>query len=211
MPSKAKKTKKEGDPSGGDGGGDGSDADSGSESPTAAAPAPLVPFSLGDLHAAMTATAPSFPAYALRATAAAPSKGRASYVRRFCRVLRTSTMPLSGPLRRSWAIARLLGAIAVDHAWVDRMEVALDGDDGDALVTAVHLATVAMTAADPGAHARFDRYAQALPVASIKDGDCTRTALVARLREHLDACLDTGARPRCSRAISHFEDACAHQ
>ena len=113
MPSKAKKTKKEGDPSGGDGGGDGSDADSGSESPTAAAPAPLAPFSLGDLHAAMTATAPSFPAYVLRATAAAPSKGRASYVRRFCRVLRTSTMPLSGPLRRSWAIARLLEAIAV--------------------------------------------------------------------------------------------------
>ena len=68
MPSKAKKTKKEGDPGGGDGGGDGSDADSGSESPTAAAPAPLVPFSLGDLHAAMTATAPSFPAYALRVT-----------------------------------------------------------------------------------------------------------------------------------------------
>ena len=80
-----RKTKKEGGLSGGDGGGDGSDADSGSESPTAAAPAPLVPFSLGDLHAAMTATAPSFPACALRATAAAPSKGRASYVRRFCR------------------------------------------------------------------------------------------------------------------------------
>ena len=78
-----RKAKEEGGASGGDGGGDGSDADSGSESPTAAAPAPLVPFSLGDLHAAMTATAPSFPAYALRATAAAPSKGRASCVRRF--------------------------------------------------------------------------------------------------------------------------------
>ena len=51
-----RETKKGGGPSGGDGGGDGSDADSGSESPTAAAPAPLVPFSLGDLHAAMTAT-----------------------------------------------------------------------------------------------------------------------------------------------------------
>ena len=82
-----RKTKKEGDPSGGGG----SDADPGSESPTAAAPAPLVPFSLVDLHAAMTATAPPFPAHAMRATAAAPSKGRASYVRRFCRVLRTST------------------------------------------------------------------------------------------------------------------------
>ena len=44
-----RKTKKEGDPSGGGG----SDADSGSESPTAAAPAPLVPFSLVDLHAAI--------------------------------------------------------------------------------------------------------------------------------------------------------------
>ena len=52
-----RKTKKEGGPSGGDGGGGGSDADSGSESPTAAAPAPLVPCSLGDLHAAMAATA----------------------------------------------------------------------------------------------------------------------------------------------------------
>ena len=70
-----RRAKKEGDPSGGGG----SDADSGSESPTAAAPAPLVPFSLVDLHAAMTATAPAFPAYAMRATAAAPSKGRASF------------------------------------------------------------------------------------------------------------------------------------
>ena len=117
------------------------------------APAPPLPFSLVDLHAAMTATAPASPAYAMCATAAAPSKGRASYVRRFCRVLRTSTMPLSGPLRRSWAIARLLEAIAVDHAWVGRLEVALDGDEGEAHVTVNHLATVAMAAADPSGHA----------------------------------------------------------
>ena len=30
-----------------------------------------------------------------------------------------------------------------------------------------------MSSADPDAGGRFDRYAQALPVASIKDGDCT--------------------------------------
>ena len=56
--------------------------------------------SMLELHAALTATVPTFPAYSMRATAAAPSKGRGSYVRRFCRVLHTSTLPLAGqPLR----------------------------------------------------------------------------------------------------------------
>ena len=97
-----------------DHGGDGAD-DSGSDVSTVP-PSPAL--SLADLHAALTATAPTFPAYTLRATAAAPSKGRASYVRKFCRVLRTSTMPITGPLRRSWATARFLEAIQADPAWV---------------------------------------------------------------------------------------------
>ena len=63
-----------------DHGGDGAD-DSGSDVSTVP-PSPAL--SLADLHAALTATAPTFPAYTLRATAAAPSKGRASYVRKFC-------------------------------------------------------------------------------------------------------------------------------
>ena len=90
-----------------DDGGGGAD-DSSSDASTVPPPPAL---SLGHLHAALTATAPTFPAYALRATAAAPSKGRASYVRKFCRVLRTSTMVIAGPLRRSWATARFLEAI----------------------------------------------------------------------------------------------------
>ena len=65
--------------------GDGGADDSSSDASTVPPPPAL---SLADLHAALTATAPTFPAYALRATAAAPSKGRASYVRKLCRVLR---------------------------------------------------------------------------------------------------------------------------
>ena len=110
----------------GGGGGD----DSGSDVSTVP-PSPAL--SLADLHAALTATAPTFPAYTLRATAAAPSKGRASYVRKFCRVLRTSTMVIAGPLRRSWATARFLEAIQADPAWVDRFCLVLDGHDGDAV------------------------------------------------------------------------------
>ena len=54
--------------------GDGGADDSSSDASTVPPPPAL---SLADLHAALTATAPTFPAYALRATAAAPSKGRA--------------------------------------------------------------------------------------------------------------------------------------
>ena len=63
----------DGDRSAADHGGGGAD-DSSSDASTVP-PSPAL--SLADLHAALTATAPTFPAYALRATAAAPSKGRA--------------------------------------------------------------------------------------------------------------------------------------
>ena len=162
------------DRSAADHGGGGAD-DSGSDASTVP-PSPAL--SLADLHAALTATAPTFPAYTLRATAAAPSKGRASYVRKFCRVLRTSTMLITGPLRRSWATARFLEAIQADPAWADRFCLVLDGHDGDAVASIESLANLAMSSADPDAGGRFDRYAQALPVASIKDGDCTHAGLV---------------------------------
>ena len=124
----------------GGGGGD----DSGSDVSTVP-PSPAL--SLADLHAALTATAPTFPAYTLRATAAAPSKGRASYVRKFCRVLRTSTMVIAGPLRRSWATARFLEAIQADPAWVDRFCLDLDGHDGDTVASIESLANLAMSSA----------------------------------------------------------------
>ena len=150
--------------------------------------------SVADLHAALTATAPEFPAYVMRATEDEPSAGRASYVRAFAHELALTTRVLGGqPLRRSWATAAFLRAIRADSEWADALWVALEGTPGAADASADGLATAALGAADAGAADRFARNRSALPKPAIKPSDCKVGKLGQLLRRHLDACLDAGA------------------
>eukprot|EP00937_MAST-01D_sp_MAST-1D-sp2_P005736 g5736.t1 len=150
--------------------------------------------SVADLHAALTATAPTFPAYTARATEDAPSAGRASYVRLFINELELSTRVLAGQqLRRSWATAAFLRAVRADGEWADALWVALGGAPGGADASADGLAAAALTAADPGAADRFARNRSALPKPALKPSDCRVHKLGPLLRQHLDACLDAGA------------------
>ena len=105
--------------SGGDDGGSLADSDGDSDGRARG-------ISVAELHAALTASAPEFPAYAMRATEDEPSAGRASYVRAFAHELALTTRVLGGqPLRRSWATAAFLRAIRADSEWADALWVAL--------------------------------------------------------------------------------------